>query len=80
MSQLPVVTRLAVHELWISFRLLVVLAGYVGAGTVVALLPAPLPTTLLRLAVGVATAMSLGAIVAAWSLSRERALGRAGRA
>ena len=78
MSQLPVVTRLAVHELWISFRLLVVLAGSVGAGAVVALLPAPLPTTLLRLAVGVATAMSLGAIVAAWSLSRERALGRAG--
>lgn len=78
MSQVSIVTRLAVHELWISFRLLVVLAGYVGAGAVVALVPAPIDTTLMRLAVGVAVAMTIGAVVAAWSLSRERVLGRAG--
>ena len=35
-----IVTRLAVRELWITFRLLLVLVASVGAGAVVALLPA----------------------------------------
>jgi ABC-type transport system involved in multi-copper enzyme maturation permease subunit len=76
-SQTGVVTRLVLRELWISFRLLFLLAAYVGAGALVALIPAPLPTVLQRLAVGVAAAMIAGASIAAWSLSRERALGRA---
>jgi ABC-type transport system involved in multi-copper enzyme maturation permease subunit len=75
-SQTGVVTRLVLRELWISFRLLFLLAAYVGAGVLVALIPAPLPTVLQRLAVGVAAAMIAGASIAAWSLSRERALGR----
>ncbi|MEA2650430.1 MAG: hypothetical protein QOI85_151 [Chloroflexota bacterium] len=77
MSQTGVVTRLALRELWISFRLLFLLAMYVGAGAVVALLPAPLSTILVRLAIGVAAATLVGAAMAGWSLSRERALGRA---
>lgn len=77
MSQTAVVSRLALRELWISFRLLFLLAAYVGAGTTVALLPAPLATTLFRLAAGVAVAAVAGAAVAAWSLSQERSLGRA---
>jgi ABC-type transport system involved in multi-copper enzyme maturation permease subunit len=76
-SQTGVVTRLALRELWISFRLLALLAAYIGAGTAVALLPAPLATVLVRLAIGVAAAMVVGAAIAGWSLSRERALGRA---
>lgn len=72
-----VVSRLALRELWISFRLLLLLAAYVAAGAAVALLPAPLSTTLVRLAVGLAVAIVVGAAVAAWSLSRERELGRA---
>ena len=76
MSQTGVVTRLALRELWITFRLLVLLAAYVAAGAAVALLPAPLSTTLLRLAIGVSAAMVAGAAIAAWSLSRERILGR----
>jgi ABC-type transport system involved in multi-copper enzyme maturation permease subunit len=76
-SQTGVVTRLALRELWISFRLLFLLAAYIGAGAVVALLPAPLSTILFRLAIGVAAAMLVGAAIAGWSLSRERALGRA---
>jgi len=76
-SQTGVVTRLVLRELWISFRLLFLLAAYVGAGALVALIPAPLPTVLQRLAVGVAASMIAGASIAAWSLSRERALGRA---
>ena len=78
MSQTGVVTRLALRELWISFRLLALLAVYVGAGAFVALLPAPMATVLVRLAIGVAAAMVVGAAIAGWSLSRERALGRAG--
>ena len=77
MSQTGVVTRLALRELWISFRLLLLLAAYVGAGAVVALLPAAPSTVLLRLAIGVAAAMVAGAAIAGWSLSRERSLGRA---
>ncbi|MEO7296298.1 MAG: hypothetical protein ABIZ57_09145 [Candidatus Limnocylindria bacterium] len=77
MSQTAVVSRLALRELWITFRLLFLLAAYVGAGTTVALLPAPLATTLFRLAAGVAVAAVAGAAVAAWSLSRGRSLGRA---
>jgi ABC-type transport system involved in multi-copper enzyme maturation permease subunit len=76
-SHTGVVTRLALRELWISFRLLFLLAAYVGAGAVVALLPASLSTILVRLATGVAAAMLVGAAIAGWSLSRERELGRA---
>lgn len=78
MSQTGVVTRLALRELWISFRLLLLLAAYIGAGAAVALLPAPPSTVLARLAIGATAAMVAGAAIAGWSLSRERALGRAG--
>lgn len=78
MSQAGVVTRLALRELWISFRLLILLAAYVAAGAVVALFPAPVRPTLERLAVGIALATAFGAAVAAGSMSEERSLGRAG--
>ena len=76
MSQTGVVARLALRELWISFRMLILLAAYVAAGAVVALLPAAPPTVLARLAVGVAAAMVAGAAIAGWSISRDRSLGR----
>jgi hypothetical protein len=72
------VTWLAVRELWISFRLLTLLAAYVGVGALVALIPAPSPITLARLAVGLAVAVIVGAGIAAVALSTERRLGRAG--
>lgn len=72
------VTRLAVRELWISFRLLALLAAYVGVGALVALMPAPSSTTLARLSVGLAAAMIVGAGIAAEALSTERRLGRTG--
>lgn len=77
MTQAVLVSRLAMRELWISFRLLLILAAYALPGVVVALVPAPLPTALAWLAVGLAAAGTAGAAVASWSLSRERALGRA---
>lgn len=79
MSQAGVVTRLAVRELWISFRLLSLLAAHVGVGAIVALLPTPAATaTLMRLAVGLGAALVVGCVVAADAISTERALGRAG--
>lgn len=77
MSQAGVVTRLAVRELWITFRLLVLLTGFVGAGALVALLPAPLPDVMQRLAIGVGTATVLAGAIAGWSLAEERQRGRA---
>ena len=78
MSQAAVVTRLALFELWISFRLLILLAAYVAAGAIVALLPVPLRPTLERLAAGIALATLVGGVIAAGSMSAERTLGRAG--
>jgi ABC-type transport system involved in multi-copper enzyme maturation permease subunit len=76
-SQTAVVARLAIRELWISFRLLVLLAAYVGTGAIVALLPAPPSTMFWRLALGLAVANLVGAAVAADAIGTERALGRA---
>lgn len=79
MSQAGVVTRLAVRELWISFRLLALLAADVCVGAIVALLPgSAAETTLPRLAVGLGAALVVGCGIAADALSTERALGRAG--
>lgn len=78
MSQTGVVTWLAVRELWISFRLLALLAAYVGVGALVALLPAPASTAMTRLSVGLAAAVIVGAAIAAGALGTERVLGRAG--
>ena len=78
MSQTVVVARLALRELWITFRLLGLLALYIGSGVLAALLAAPPATTLARLGLGLAVASIAGGIVAAWSLGRERRLGRAG--
>jgi hypothetical protein len=76
-SQSSSVTWLAVRELWISFRLIVLLVGFVGAGAAVALLTANLPLTMQRLAVGLAVSTLIAGAVAAWSLSDDRRRGRA---
>lgn len=78
MTQLAIVTRLAVRELWMSFRLIVLLGAYLGAGVVVAFLPATSSVVLERLALALAAATVAGCATAAWSLSNERALGRVG--
>jgi hypothetical protein len=73
-----VVSWLAIRELWMSFRLFVVLIVTVLAGAVVALLPAPLPVAMERLAIGLGVAAVVGGAVAAWSLATERRRGRTG--
>lgn len=78
MSQAGVVTWLAVRELWITFRLVVLLVAFVAVGAVVALLPAPLPQTMQRFSAGLGAATLLVAATAAWSIADERAHGRAG--
>lgn len=78
MTQATVVTRLALRELWISFRLFGILAAFVVAGSLVALLPAPLPEALVRLVAMLLLATGVTAGVAAWSMAEERRAGRAG--
>jgi hypothetical protein len=77
-SQAVTVARLATRELWMTFRLLLVLLAFVGAGSVVGLLPAPLPETMARLAAGLGLAIVVAASVAAWSVADERLSGRTG--
>ena len=72
------VTRLAVRELWITFRLVVMLVAFVAVGATVALLPAALPVTMQRFAAGLGAATLLVGATAAWSIADERAHGRAG--
>jgi hypothetical protein len=77
-SQASTVARLAIRELWMTFRLLLVLIVSVGAGAVVGLLPARLSETMARLAAGLGLAIAVSAAVAAWSLAEERVSGRSG--
>jgi hypothetical protein len=77
-SQVGAVAWLALRELWMSFRLLVVLVVTVGEGAVVVLLPASPAVTVGRLAVGLGLATVVTAAVAAWSMADERLAGRAG--
>ena len=78
MSHPGTVAWLALRELWISFRLLVVLFAHVAAGAVVALVPAGGPETVGRLAVGLGAATTVTAVVAAGTMADERLAGRAG--
>lgn len=78
MTRASVITRLAVRELWITFRLLGLLMAFIAVGAAVALLPAPLTATMQRLAVGLAAATVVAGAIAAWSFADERTSGRAG--
>ncbi len=78
MSQASTVARLATRELWMTFRLLLILIVSVGAGAVVALLTAPPVQAMVRLAAGLGAGITVAAAVAAWSLAEERVSGRAG--
>ena len=78
MSQAGTVSRLAIRELWITFRLLLILAAFIGAGAVVALLPAGPTVSLQRLSIGLGIATIITAAAGAWSLAEERSSGRAG--
>jgi hypothetical protein len=77
-SQSRLVTRLAIRELWMSFRLLLVIVGFVGTSAFVVLLPAAPAITMERLAAGLGISTIVVAGVAGWSLADERTAGRAG--
>jgi hypothetical protein len=72
------VSRLALRELWMSFRLFVILVAYMAVGVGVSVVAAPLPDVLLRLALGLGAATAVAGAVAAWSIAVERGRGRAG--
>jgi hypothetical protein len=71
------VAWLALRELWISYRLMLVVGGFVASGAVVALIPAAPGAITARLAVAFAVATGIAGIVSAWSLSTERRRRRA---
>ncbi|HEX5039605.1 MAG TPA: hypothetical protein VFW95_05675 [Candidatus Limnocylindria bacterium] len=78
MSQSRLVTWLAIRELWMTFRLLLVIVGFVGTSAVLVLIPATAALTMQRLAIGIGISTVVVAGVAAWSLADERTAGRAG--
>lgn len=78
MSQGLLVTRLAIRELWMTFRLLLVIVGFVGTSAIVVLIPAAPLVTMGRLAAGLGVSTVVVAGVAGWSLADERMAGRAG--
>lgn len=78
MSQAGLVARLAWRELWITFRMLLLLVAFVGIGALVVLVPAAPATMLERAAIGLGVATSVLAAVTAWTVADERIRGRTG--
>lgn len=78
MSQAAIVARVTLRELWMTFRLLVVFGAFIGISAVVALLPASPAIVLDRVGLGLAVSTVAASVVAALTLSAERASGRAG--
>jgi ABC-type transport system involved in multi-copper enzyme maturation permease subunit len=76
-KQLTALVWLALRQLWITFRLLPLLALPLTGGLATVLLAESFDAPLLPLAVGVAAAFALCAGLAAGALSRERRSGRA---
>lgn len=71
------VAWLAVRELWYSFRLLLVIVAFVGAGALAALVPGSPADMLDRLAAALAVAGAIAATAAAGALAGERRRGSA---
>lgn len=69
---------LALRELWVSLRLLVVLGSFVAAGATVALVPASLGDAAGRLALALGAAATIAAAVTAGAMAAELRRGRAG--
>jgi hypothetical protein len=77
-SQGRLVTRLAIRELWMTFRLLLVIVAFVGTSAFLVLIPAAPSVVMERLAAGLGISTIVVAGVAGWSLADERTAGRAG--
>ena len=78
MSQAGLVARLAWRELWITFRMLLVLVAFVGVGALIVLLPGSPAAIFERAAIGLGAATVVVAAVTAWSVADERLSGRTG--
>ena len=78
MSQAGLVARLAWRELWITFRMLLLLVAFVGVGAVVVLVPASPAVMLERAAIGLGAATIVAAALTAVSVAGERVSGRTG--
>lgn len=78
MSQAGLVAQLAWRELWITFRMLLVLVAFVGVGALVVLVSGSPGAIFERAAAGLGAATTVVAAVTAWSVAGERISGRTG--
>lgn len=76
MTQAVIVAGVVLRELWVTFRLVVLLAVFIGGSALAALLPAGSAVLLDRLAATLALATTITAALAAWTVAADR--GRAG--
>jgi hypothetical protein len=72
------VTRLALRELWITSRLLVIVAAFVMTGAVTALTPSGPTVVLERLAIGLGLATLVASALTAVAFGEERTRGAVG--
>jgi hypothetical protein len=77
-SQVVLVARVALRELWMSFRILFILVAFAGGSAVLVLVPSAPAVTLDRMAIGLGVATVAASAIAAWTMAAERAAGRAG--
>jgi hypothetical protein len=70
--------RLAVHELWLSFRLFLLVTAFVAAGAIVVLLPASVSAAFDGFALWLGIASAAAAVIGAWSLAAARRNGHVG--
>ncbi|MCC6618334.1 MAG: hypothetical protein IT341_04760 [Chloroflexi bacterium] len=78
MMQAMLVARVTLRELWVTFRLVLLLAAFIGGSAVATLLPGASTTLLDRLAALLAVATAISAALAAWTMAANRTAGRAG--
>lgn len=70
--------RLAVHELWLSFRLFLLITAFVVAGAIVVLLPGSVSAAFERFALWLGIASAAAGVIGAWSLAAARRSGHVG--
>lgn len=78
MTQAVIVAGVVLRELWVTFRLVVLLAVFIGGSALAALLPAGSAVLLDRLTATLALATTITAALAAWTVAADRGAGRVG--
>jgi hypothetical protein len=78
MKQASLVASFAIRELWMTFRLVVVLGAFIGGAALAGLVPAVPAVALERIALALGVAAAVTCAVVASTIATERAAGRTG--